>query len=32
MKKDYIKHVKFIFNRFRKVDFQVNILKCEFHI
>jgi esterase/lipase superfamily enzyme len=31
-KKEYIKHVKKILQRLRKIDIQVDVDKCEFHI
>ena len=31
-RKDYIKYVRLVLQRLRKVGLQVDILKCEFHV
>ena len=32
IKKDYIKHVRLVFQKLRETDLQINIFKCEFHV
>ena len=32
IKKKYIRHVHLMLNKFRKIDLQMNIKKCEFNI
>ena len=32
IKKNHVKHVRLIFQKFREIDLQINILKCEFHV
>ena len=32
MKKKHIKYIRLIFQKFREIGLQINILKCEFHV
>ena len=32
MKKKYIRYIRLILNKFRKIDLQMNIKKCEFNV